>query len=55
VVEQRVAAVAEDRVVVAAVAEDRVAVVGVINQSSVMFLVVCKFRKWREAICGERS
>jgi hypothetical protein len=49
--------VAEDRVVVAvaAVAEDRVAVVGVINQSSVMFLVACKFWKWREAICGERS
>jgi hypothetical protein len=53
VVEQRAVAVVERRAV--AVAEDRVAVAGIINQSSVMFLVACKIWKWREAICGERS
>ncbi|MGB9486137.1 MAG: hypothetical protein WCD04_08525, partial [Terriglobia bacterium] len=54
VVEQRVAAVVEQRA--GAVAEEHVAaVVGIINQSSVMFLVDCKIWKWREAICGERS
>ena len=42
--------------VAAVVAEDRVAAVaGIINQSSVMFLVARKIWKWREVICGERS
>ncbi len=47
VVEHRGAAEAEDRVAAA--------VAGIINQSSVMFLVARKIWKWREAICGERS
>jgi hypothetical protein len=51
-----VAAVVADHVEAAAVAADLVAAVaGVISQSSVMFLVACKIRKWREAICGERT
>jgi hypothetical protein len=46
VAEQRVAVVAEQPAVV--VAEEHVeAVAGVINQSSVMFLLGCKTWKWR--------
>ena len=46
------AAVVEQRALAAE--EEHVAVVGIINQSSVMFLVARKIWKWREAICGER-
>jgi hypothetical protein len=50
----RVAAVAEQRM--AGEVEHRMVVgAGIINQSSVMFLMVVKIWKWREAICGERS
>jgi len=53
-VEHRGVAEVEDPAVAAE--EDRVAAgAGIINQSSVMFLMVRKIWKWREAICGQRS
>jgi hypothetical protein len=40
----------------ASVAEQHVeAVAGVTNRGFVVFPVVCKIRKWRKVICGERS